>query len=145
MSASDQEPGADDLDSLDQIENPPEIMWGENRSLLLTLRHIQTILKSDPDLAFDLLSVAYLDARQIIEDADIVVREVRGQRAPQRKLMAALAESIEGELEADDAVDDDGDENDEIFGDADGDEDADFDDKTDVGHRPGNGTAKLTE
>lgn len=87
------------------IENPPEIVWGENRSLLLTLRHIQRILRSDPDTASDLLSVAYLDARQIIEDADAVVREVRGQRSSQRKLMAALAESIEGELEADDAVD----------------------------------------
>src|SRR3954452_11940151 len=97
------------------IENPPEIMWGENRSLLLTLRHIQRILRSDPNTAFDLLSVAYLDARQIIEDADSVVREVRGQRASQRKLMAALAESIEGELEADDQVDDEvGDEEDEV-------------------------------
>jgi hypothetical protein len=87
------------------IENPPEIMWGENRSLLLTLRHIQRILRDDPDTASDLLSVAYLDARQIIEDADTVVREVRGQRSSQRKLVAALAESIEGELEADDAAD----------------------------------------
>jgi hypothetical protein len=88
------------------IENPPEIMWGDNRSLLLTLRHIQRILRSDPDTAFDLLSVAYLDARQIIEDAETVVQEVRGQRSSQRKLMAALAESIEGELEADDHADD---------------------------------------
>jgi|tagenome__1003787_1003787.scaffolds.fasta_scaffold17731924_2 hypothetical protein len=88
------------------IENPPEIMWGENRSLLLTLRHIQRILRDDPDTASDLLSVAYLDARQIIEDADTVVQEVRGQRSSQRKLVAALAESIEGELEADDHADD---------------------------------------
>jgi hypothetical protein len=87
------------------IDNPPEIIWGENRSLLLTLRHIQRILRDDPDTASDLLSVAYLDARQIVEDADAVVREVRGQRSSQRKLVAALAESIEGELEADDAAD----------------------------------------
>jgi len=107
------------------IENPPEIMWGENRSLLLTLRHIQRILRDDPDTASDLLSVAYLDARQIIEDADIVVRDVRGQRSSQRKLVAALADSIEGELEADDAVDDEEDEDD-------GDD------------QPGNGTATLT-
>src|SRR3954454_17567965 len=106
------------------IENPPEIMWGENRSLLLTLRHIQRILRTDPDTAFDLLSVAYLDARQIIEDADTVVRDVRGQRSSQRKLVAALAESIEGELEADDEADDEADE----------DEDP-----------SGNGTANLTE
>jgi hypothetical protein len=114
------------------IENPPEIMWGENRSLLLTLRHIQRILRSDPDTAFDLLSVAYLDARQIIEDADSVVREVRGQRAPQRKLMTALAESIEGELEADDHADDDT-ATDEIGVDE------------DAGQAFGNGTARLTE
>ena len=88
------------------IENPPEIMWGDNRSLLLTLRHIQRILRSDPDTASDLLSVAYLDAPQIIEDAESVVQEVRGQRSSQRKLVAALAESIEGELEADDHADD---------------------------------------
>ena len=55
------------------IENPPEIVWGENRSLLLTLRYIQQILRSDPETASDLLSVAYLDARQIIEDADVFV------------------------------------------------------------------------
>src|SRR3954471_3111489 len=94
-----------DAEEILPIENPPEIMWGENRSLLLTLRHIQRILRDDPDTAFDLLSVAYLDARQIIEDADMVVRDVRGQRAGQRKLVASLAESIEGELEADDAGD----------------------------------------
>src|SRR3954470_24250367 len=114
-----------DAEQILPIENPPEIMWGENRSLLLTLRHIQRILRSDPDTASDLLSVAYLDARQIIEDADIVVRDVRGQRSSQRKLVAALADSIEGELEADDAVDDEEDEDD-------GDD------------QPGNGTATLT-
>src|SRR3954464_797343 len=97
-------------DDILPIENPPEILWGENRSLLLTLRHIQRILRDDPDTASDLLSIAYLDARQIIEDADAVVHDVRGQRASQRKLVAALAESIEGELEADDHADDEDDE-----------------------------------
>src|ERR1043165_5211694 len=97
---------SNDEEEIEPIENPPEILWGENRSLLLTLRYVQRILKAEPDRAIDLLSVAYLDARQIIEDADAVVREVRGQRSSQRKLVAALAESIEGELEADDHADD---------------------------------------
>ena len=115
MTDSESEPAAEveaasEAEEILPIENPPEIMWGENRSLLLTLRHIQRILRSDPDTAIDLLSVAYLDARQIIEDADTVVRDVRGQRSSQRKLVAALAESIEGELEADDQVDDEEDE-----------------------------------
>ena len=87
------------------IENPPEIMWGDSRSLLLTLRHIQRVLRSDPDLADDLLSVAYLDARQIIEDADEAVRAVRGRPSALRRAAASLAESIEGELEGDDAAD----------------------------------------
>ena len=87
------------------IENPPEIMWGDSRSLLLTLRHIQRVLGSDPDLAEDLLSVAYLDARQIIEDADEVVRAIRGRPAALRRAAASLAESIEGELEGDEAAD----------------------------------------
>jgi hypothetical protein len=87
------------------IENPPEILWGENRSLLLTLRHVQRVLRTDPDLADDLLSVAYLDARQIIEDADQVVDAVRGRPSALRRAVSALAESIEGELEGDDASD----------------------------------------
>jgi hypothetical protein len=87
------------------IENPPEIMWGDSRSLLLTLRHIQRMLRADPDLDEDLLSVAYLDARQIIEDADEVIRAVRGRPSALRRAAASLAESIEGELEGDDAAD----------------------------------------
>jgi hypothetical protein len=87
------------------IENPPEILWGENRSLLLTLRHVQRMLRTDPDLAEDLLSVAYLDARQIIEDADQVVDAVRGRPSALRRAVSALADSIEGELEGDDAAD----------------------------------------
>jgi hypothetical protein len=87
------------------IENPPEIMWGDSRSLLLTLRHIQRVLRSDPDLADDLLSLAYLDARQIIEDADEIITAVRGRPSALRRAAASLAESIEGELEGDDAAD----------------------------------------
>ena len=87
------------------IENPPEILWGDSRSLLLTLRHIQRVLRTDPDLADDLLSVAYLDARQIIEDADEVIRELRGRPSALRRAAASLAESIEGELEGDNAAD----------------------------------------
>jgi hypothetical protein len=87
------------------IENPPEIMWGDSRALLLTIRHIQRVFRSDPDLADDLLSVAYLDARQIIEDADEVIRAIRGRPSALRRAAASLAESIEGELEGDDAAD----------------------------------------
>ncbi len=87
------------------IENPPEIMWGDSRSLLLTLRHIQRVLRTDPDLADDLLSVAYLDARQIIEDADETIKALRGRPSALRRAAASLAESIEGELEGDDAAD----------------------------------------
>jgi len=87
------------------IENPPEILWGDSRSLLLTIRHIQRVFRADPDLADDLLSVAYLDARQIIEDADEVVNAVRGRPSALRRAAASLAESIEGELEGDDAAD----------------------------------------
>jgi hypothetical protein len=92
-----------------QIENPPEIMWGDNRSLLLTLRHIQRVLRTNPDLADDLLSVAYLDARQIIEDAEETVRSMRGRPSALRKAVQGLAESIEGELDGDDAADEQGD------------------------------------
>jgi hypothetical protein len=92
-------------EEIQPIENPPEIIWGENRSLLLTLRHAQKMLRIDPDLAEDLLSLAYLDARQIIEDADVLVRGVKGKSTGQRKMANTLAESIEGELEADDAAD----------------------------------------
>jgi hypothetical protein len=95
----------DPSDEPRQIENPPEIMWGDSRSLLLTLRYVQRVLRSDPDLADDLLSVAYLDARQIVEDADEVVRAVRGRPSALRRAAASLAESIEGELEGDDAAD----------------------------------------
>ena len=66
-------------DDVRAIENPPEIIWGDSRSLLLTLRHAHRMLRTDPDLVDDLLSLAYMDARQIIEDADTVVRAVRGR------------------------------------------------------------------
>jgi hypothetical protein len=92
-------------DDVRPIENPPEIMWGDSRSLLLTLRYAHQLLRSDPDLADDLLSLAYMDARQIIEDADTVVKAVKGRPSALRKAAASLAESIEGELEGDDAAD----------------------------------------
>ena len=63
------------------------------------------MLRTDPELAEDLLSVAYLDARQIIEDADQVVDAIRGRPSALRRAVSALAESIEGELEGDDAAD----------------------------------------
>lgn len=98
--------GTDDpSDEPRHIENPPEIMWGDSRSLLLTLRYVQRVLRSNPDLAEDLLSVAYLDARQIIEDADEMVKAVRGRPSALRRAASSLAESIEGELEGDDAAD----------------------------------------
>jgi hypothetical protein len=92
-------------DDVRPIENPPAIMWGDSRSLLLTLRYVQRVLRTDPDLADDLLSLAYLDARQIIEDADEVVRAVRGRPAALRRAASSLAESIEGELDGDAAAD----------------------------------------
>ena len=92
-------------DDVRPIENPPEIMWGDSRSLLLTLRYAHRMLRTDPDLVDDLLSLAYVDARQIIEDADTVIRAVRGRPAALRKAASVLAESIEGELEGDDAAD----------------------------------------
>jgi len=102
---SDDTPDAAAPEDVRPIENPPEILWGDSRSLLLTIRHIQRVFRSDPDLADDLLSVAYLDARQIIEDADEVVNAVRGRPSALRRAAASLAESIEGELEGDDAAD----------------------------------------
>ncbi len=95
-------------DEIRHIENRPEIMWAESRSLLLTLRHAQRMLRTDPDLANDLLTLAHADARQIVEDADIVVKAVRGKSRALLKLVNDLAESIEGELDADDGADDDG-------------------------------------
>ena len=92
-------------DEIRQIENPPEIVWGDNRSLLLTLRHAQRVLRTAPDLAEDLLTLAHADARRIIEDADPVIKAVRGNSPGLRKLVNDLAESIEGELDADDDLD----------------------------------------
>ena len=94
-------------DEIRHIENQPEIMWAESRSLLLTLRHAQRMLRTDPDLANDLLTLAHADARQIVEDADLVVKAVRGNSRALRKLVNDLAESIEGELDADDDADED--------------------------------------
>ena len=94
-------------DEIRQIENPSEIMWADNRSLLLTLRHVQRVLRTDPELAQDLLTLAHADARQIIEDADLVIKATRANSPGLRTLVNDLAESIEGELDADDDADDD--------------------------------------
>ena len=88
-------------DEIRHIENPPEIMWADNRSLLLTLRHAHRVLRTDPNLAEVLLALAHADARQIIEDADLVIKAVRSNSPGLRKLVNDLAESIEGELDAD--------------------------------------------
>ena len=94
-------------DEIRHIENRPEIMWAESRSLLLTLRHAQRVLRTDLELANDLLTLAHADARQIVEDADLVVKAARGNSRGLRKQVNDLAESIEGELDADDDADDD--------------------------------------
>ena len=92
-------------DEIRRIENSPDIMWAGNRSLLLTLRHVQRVFRTEPDLATDLLALAHADARQIIEDADLVIKAVRSNSPGLRNLVNALAESIEGELDADDDAD----------------------------------------
>ena len=93
-------------DEIRRIENLPDIMWAGNRSLLLTLRHVQRVFWTEPDLATDLLALAHADARQIIEDADLVIKAVRSNSPGLRKLVNDLAESIEGELDADEDADD---------------------------------------
>ena len=95
-------------DEIRRIENSPDIMWAGNRSLLLTLRHVQRVFRTEPVLANDLLALAHADARQIIEDADLVIKAVRGNSPGLRKLVNDLAESIEGELDADDDADERG-------------------------------------
>ena len=92
-------------DEIRRFENLPDIMWDGNRSLLLTLRHVQRVFRTEPDVATDLLALAHADARQIIEDADLVIKAVRGNSPVLRKLVNDLAESIEGELDADDDAD----------------------------------------
>ena len=44
--------------------------------------------------------LAHADARQIIEDADLVIKAARSNSPGLRKLVNDLAESIEGELDA---------------------------------------------
>ena len=92
-------------DEIRRIEDPPEIRWGHSRSLLLTLRLAQQVLRTSPELAEDLLSLAHLDARQIIEDADHVIKAARGNTPALWTMVNSLAESIEGELDADDDAD----------------------------------------
>jgi hypothetical protein len=83
-------------------EDPPQIRWAGNRSLLLTIRHALRVVRTDPDLAEDLLTLAHADARQTIEDADLVIKAVRGNGPALWRVVNGLAESIEGELDADD-------------------------------------------
>jgi hypothetical protein len=71
---------------------------------LLTLRLVLHRLRTDPDQAYDLPVLAYGDARDIIEDADLVIQAVRGDSPGLWHLINELAQSIEGELEADDAA-----------------------------------------
>ena len=91
-----------------RIDNPPEVMWAGNRSLLLTLRHARRVFRTESELADDLLGLAHADARQIVEDADLVIKAVRGNSPGLRKLVNDLAESIEGELDADEDADEQG-------------------------------------
>src|SRR3712207_4013397 len=89
-------------EEIPHIQDPPEIGWAGNRSLLLTLRHALDVLRTDPDLAASLTSLAHSDARQIIEDAGLVITAVRGDLPSLWRALSDLAESIEGELDSDD-------------------------------------------
>jgi hypothetical protein len=97
------------------FRDPPEIRWAGNRSVLLTLRHAMKVLRTDPDLAASLLGLAHADARQIIEDADLVIKAVRGDTPALWRMVSDLAESIEGELDADDSADEEESEDDGNF------------------------------
>ena len=55
-------------DEIRRIDNPPEVMWAGNRSLLLTLRHAQRVFLTEPELADDLLTLARADARQTVTE-----------------------------------------------------------------------------
>ena len=81
---------------------PDEIRWAGDRSLLLTLRRAMQVLRTDRDLATNLLALAQSDARQIIEDADGLITAVRADSPDRGRVLGDLAESIDGELEADD-------------------------------------------
>ena len=71
-------------DEIRRIDNPPEIMWAGNRSLLLTLRHARRVLRVNPEPA-----------------ADVVVKAASGNGTGLGKLVNALAECIDGALDAD--------------------------------------------
>jgi hypothetical protein len=92
-------------DEIRRIATPPEVMRAGDRSLLPTVRHARRALRTDPDLADDLLTLAHSDARQIVEDADLVIKAARANSPGLRKPVNALAEGIEGELDADDDAD----------------------------------------
>jgi hypothetical protein len=85
-----------------RIEEPEEVRWAGNRSLLLTLRLAIQVLRSEPELAEDLLALAHSDARQIIEDAHNAIVAIRSNSPVLWRMVDDLAESIKGEIEADD-------------------------------------------
>ncbi len=89
-------------DEIRRIEEPEQIRWAGDRSLLLPLRLALQKLRTDPDLAEDLLALAHSDARQIIEVADNLIVAVRSNSPSLWLMVNELAESIKGELEADD-------------------------------------------
>jgi hypothetical protein len=89
-------------DEIRRIEEPEEIRWAGDRSLLLTLRLTMEVLRTNPDQAMDLLALAYGDARQIIEDADNAIVAIRSNSPVLWQMVNDLADSIQGEIEADD-------------------------------------------
>src|SRR5215213_7248432 len=84
------------------IEEPEEIRWAGDRSLLLTLRRAHQVLWTNSELAEDLLALAHADARQIIEDADNAIVAIRSNSPVLWQMGNDLAEGIKGEIEADD-------------------------------------------
>jgi hypothetical protein len=89
-------------DEIRRIEEPEEIRWAGDRSLLLTLWLTMEVLRTNPDQAIDLLALAYGDARQIIEDADKAIVAIRSNSPVLWQMVNDLADSIQGEIEADD-------------------------------------------
>ena len=89
-------------DEIRRIEEPEGIRWRGNRSLLLTLRMALRILRDDPDRAEDLIALAHGDARQIVEDADNLIKAVRSNSPALFHMINDLAQTIDGELDADD-------------------------------------------
>ena len=72
------------------IEDPPGIRGGDNRPLLLTLRLPPRVVRTNPELAEDLLVLAHAGARQIIQDADNVIKGVAGIAPSSRLIFRTL-------------------------------------------------------